>query len=157
MLTTRLCVLLAVVLLSACAGAPEPPPFDPVADVKQLMVSVLEPAAEVYWDAVGSVTDAKGTVEFAPKTAEEWDAVRNSAFVMAESGNLLMMAPRAMDSGDWMTLSRAMVDAGERAIEAAESRDPAAVFDVGALVYESCTNCHAKYALGTLRPNAQRE
>ena len=157
MLTTRLYALLAVTLSSACVGVPEPPPFNPVADVKQLMVSVLEPAAEVYWDAVGSVTDAKGTVEFAPKTTEEWDAVRNSAFVIAESGNLLMMAPRAIDGGDWMTFSQSLVDAGERAIKAAESRDPAAVFDVGALVYDSCTNCHAKYALGTLRPNAQRE
>ncbi len=155
--TTRLRLLLGVVLLSACDGAPEPPPFDPVANVKQLMVSVLEPAAEVYWDAVGSVTDAKGTVEFSPKTAAEWDAVRNSAFVIAESGNLLMMAPRAMDATDWMSLSRAMIEAGARAIKAAEARDPVAVFDVGAQVYDSCTNCHATYALGTLRPNARQE
>lgn len=157
MLTTRLGTLFVVVLLSACDGAPQPPPFDPVADVKQLMVSVLEPAAEVYWDAVGSVIDANGTVEFAPKNDEEWDAVRNSAFVIAESGNLLMMTPRARDTGEWMTLSRAMIDAGERAIKAAESRDRDAVFDVGADVYDSCTNCHAKYAIETLRPNAQRE
>lgn len=121
------------------------------------MISVLEPAAEVYWDAVGSVIDKHGTVEFAPKSTEEWDRVRNSALVIAESGNLLMMAPRARDAGEWMTLSRAMIHAGERAIMAAESRDKAAVFDVGADVYDSCTNCHAKYAVGTLRPNAQRE
>ena len=57
----------------------------------------------------------------------------------------------------WMTLSRAMIDAGVRAIKAAESRDKAAVFDVGADVYDSCTNCHAKYAVGIQRPNAQRE
>jgi hypothetical protein len=131
-----------------------PPPFRPVADVKQLMASVVEPAADVYWDAVGWVTDENGTIEIEPKTDEEWVAVRNSAYVVAEAGNLLMMNSRAKDSGDWMTLSAALVDVGQRAIRAAESKDKTAVFDVGADVYEACVACHAKYALPLIRPNA---
>ena len=119
------------------------------------MASVVEPAAELYWDAVGSVDDSSGTTAIFPISPEEWDVVRNSAYVVAESGNLLMMAPRALDQGEWMTLSRAMIDAGQRAIKAAEARDTSAVFNVGAELYETCTNCHARYAVGLLRPNAK--
>lgn len=145
--------LIALAFLVACADAP--PPFETVADTRQLMASILEPAAEVYWDAVGTVIDEKGTHEFAPTTEEEWAAVRNSAFVIAEAGNLLMMPGRLRDTGEWARLSRAMMDAGRLAIKAAEAKDKVAVFDVGAQLYDSCTNCHAKYAVDLLRPNAR--
>lgn len=158
---TRWLVLLGALVASGCNRTTTPPtavppPFRPVADVKQLMASVVEPAAEVYWDAVGSVTDKNGTVEIQPKTDEEWAAVRNNAYVFTEAGNLLMMSGRAKDSGDWMKLSEALVDVGQRAIRAAESRDKTAVFDVGAEVYDACVACHAKYATPLLRPNAAR-
>jgi cytochrome c553 len=153
-------VLLGVLVASGCNRTTRPtasvPPFRPVADVKQLMASVVGPAAEVYWDAVGSVTDKNGTVEIEPKTDDEWAAVRNSAYVVAEAGNLLMMTSRAKDSGDWMKLSEALVDVGQRAIRAAESKDKTAVFDVGAEVYDACVACHAKYATTLTRPNAAR-
>ena len=98
----RLCLLVIIgaLFLPACSGA-APPPFRPVADVKQLMASVVEPAAEVYWDAVGTIIDANGVTEIEPTTTEEWDAVRNAAYVVAESGNLLMMSNRAKDGGDF--------------------------------------------------------
>lgn len=146
-------VLLAAPAGYGCNRTAPPPPFRPVADVKQLMASIIEPAAEIYWDAVGTVIDEKGVVEIEPKTAEEWDAVRNSAYVVAESGNLLMMSNRAKDGGDWMKLAQALVDVGQRAIQAAEARNKTAVFDAGAEVYEACTNCHARYALELMRPN----
>ena len=40
--------LLLVALVSSACAAPTPPPLRPIADVKQLMVSVLEPAADEY-------------------------------------------------------------------------------------------------------------
>ena len=150
-------VALGAVLLAGCSSGPPPPPFKPVADVKQLMASVVEPSAEVYWDAVGTIYDEKGTTEIEPKTIEEWDAVRNAAYVVAESGNLLMMSSRAKDGGDWMTMSQAMIDVGQRAIRAAEARNKTAVFDVGAELYDTCTSCHAKYALEIQRPNYQAQ
>jgi hypothetical protein len=141
--------------LSACSSAPPPPPYRPVADVKTLMASIMEPAAEIYWDAVGVIVDETGEHHIEPRTAEEWDAVRNAAFVVAESGNLLMMPGRAQDGGEWMTASQQMIDAAQKAIRAAESRDKDAVFDVGAEMYDACTNCHSKYSPGILRPNAR--
>ena len=81
-----------------------------------------------------------------PETEEEWLAVENAAFVVAEAGNLLMMDGRALDDGPWMTMSQALIDIGRRAIEVAEARDEQAVFDVGAEMYFVCTQCHATYA-----------
>ena len=143
-------VLTGALLASGCHRPPPPPPLRPVADVKQLMKSIIEPAADHYWDAVGTIEDAKGVVHVAPATEEEWLAVVNSAYVVTEGGNLLMMTGRAKDSGDWMKLSQALVDVGQRAIKAAESKNTQAVFDTGAEVYDACVACHAKY----LQPQA---
>ena len=140
-------VLTGALLACGCDRPPPaaPPPLRPVADVKQLMKSILEPAADEYWDAVGTIEDAKGVVHVAPATDEEWAAVVNSAYVVTEGGNLLMMTGRAKDSGDWMKLSQALIDVGQRAIQAAESKNTQAVFDAGAEVYEACVACHDKY------------
>ena len=115
------------------------------------MATVIEPAADLYWDAVGTVDDSTGSTSFAPETAEEWAKVRNNAMIVAESGNLLMMDPRARDRDQWMVLSRAMVEAGKQAIAAANAQDTAAVFNAGAVLYESCSRCHAVY-LGKVTP-----
>lgn len=139
----------------ACERPPDPPPFTAVADVRQLMASIVEPSADVYWDAVGSVEDSTGLTMHYPRTPEAWDAVRNSAYVVAEAGNLLMIDPRPRDRQEWMTLSRAMTEVGQRAIRAAEAHDTAAVFSAGADLYDACTNCHSRYAVGQRPPNAK--
>lgn len=134
-------------MLAACEQTPAPP-FKPAVTTRQLMAEVIEPAADVYWGAVGTVTDKNGTVETAPTTDDGWNAVRNAAATVAESGNLLMIAPRARNRDEWMTLARGLVEAGERARAAAESRKAKAVFDAGADVYQACVNCHAIYLVG---------
>lgn len=149
---------LACLLLLACGqdrGDSTRP--EAVADVKQLMTAILEPAAEVYWDASGTIIDERGTHELAPTTDEEWAGVWRAALVIAESGNLLMLEGRARDRDAWMTLSRALVTVGKQAVAAAIARDPAAVLEVGGQVYEACTACHAAYALETLRPSDSRQ
>ena len=144
---------LTLVALPGCTDAPEPPPFAAVADSRQLMLSVIEPAAEVYWDAVGVIMDEEGTHHIEPVGAAEWEAVENAAFVLAESGNLLLLEDRAQGRDHWKTMSRAMIEIGRRAVEAARARDPDAVFEVGGEVYLVCTGCHAVYAAETLRPS----
>lgn len=152
---TRLRWLAVPILLVACTPDSEASssPYIPVADVQQLMNTVLDPAAEVYWDAVGWILDFEGVHEFAPQSVEEWDAVRNAAYVLAEAGNLLMMDGRAVDQDGWIAWSKAMVEVGRQAIEAAEAEDEAGVFDAGAEVYYICSGCHASYALETVRPS----
>ncbi|MEQ1694110.1 MAG: hypothetical protein ABMA00_22665, partial [Gemmatimonas sp.] len=96
-------IALLALLVSCDTATPAPPPVTPASTstpfkstvtVKQLMDEVLEPAANVYWESVGSVSDARGTREIAPKTDSQWIAVRNAATVVAESGNLMMLDGR---------------------------------------------------------------
>jgi hypothetical protein len=143
-------VTLALLSLLACGCRQEspPPPFRPVADVKQLMNSVIDPAADVIWGSVGTIVSAQGTEERAPKTDAEWAAVVNSAYVIAESGNLMMMGSRVRDTGEWMKQSQALIDAGIRAVKAAEAKDKDAIFTVGGDIYEVCASCHQTYAVG---------
>ena len=153
MKTPGLIYALTLLALPGCTDAPEPPPFAAVADSRQLMLSVIEPAAEVYWDAVGVIMDEEGTHHIEPAGAAEWEAVENAAIVLAESGNLLLLEDRAQGRDHWRTMSRAMIEIGRRAVEAARARDPEAVFEVGGEVYLVCTGCHAVYAAETLRPS----
>ncbi len=146
----------ALIALAACAAPADEDRYIAVADMPELMAHVLEPNAQVYWRAVGWVIDAEGEQELRPETEEEWRAVENAAFVVAEAGNLLMMDGRALDDGPWMTMSQALIDIGRRAVQVAEERDEQAVFDVGAEMYFVCTQCHATYALETLRPSDER-
>lgn len=139
-------------LLGLALGCRPSPPMLPVADVKLLMQTVIEPAAEHYWDAVGSVTDGRGTVAFGPQSAEEWNNLKNAAYVVAESGNLLMMEGRIRDRGQWVQMARAMIESGRQAIAAAEKRDTALVFSAGGALYETCSACHAAYATPLSRP-----
>ena len=156
MKSTRQIWLVVTVVLAACADAADSGdavPFEPVADVAQLMATILEPAADFYWEAVGTIIDVNGTLEIAPSTDEEWELVRNAAYVIAESGNLLMMEGRGADEEAWRGMALAMVQVGRQAIEAAEAKNTDAVFDVGAEVYAVCSGCHATYAIETLPPS----
>ena len=62
------------------------------------------------------VVDAEGEHYFRPTSDEEWLAVENAAFMVAESGNLLMMRERALDDGTWMAMSQALIDVGRHTI-----------------------------------------
>ena len=154
----RCCVLALLATLVACDRTPPPAPvvtppvvatpFKPAVTVRQLMDEIVEPAANVYWEAVGSVTDSRGTREIAPKTDSQWVAVRNAATVVAESGNLMMLNERARNQDEWMNLARALIEVSEKARVAAEKHDTKGVFDVGADMYQACVNCHAIYLVG---------
>jgi hypothetical protein len=141
----RLTVIGSCGVALGCAHQPPPPPFKPVTTVLELMESVIAHAAEVYWESVQVIVDADGVHERKPETDEEWESVWASAVAIAESGNLLMMTPRAVDDGAWMQFSRSLVEAGVEAAAAAQAHDVDRVFAAGEQVYNVCTGCHARY------------
>ena len=122
-----------------------PPPYKPVATVRELMESVVAHAAETYWGSVQVIVDETGVHERQPQTDEEWEQVWAAGLSIAESGNLLMMAPRAVDEGAWMQFARSLVDAGAEAANAAQTHDVERVFAAGEQVYNVCTACHTRY------------
>ena len=138
-------VLAVCVTASGCAGQPEPPPFKPLADVLQLMEGPVAHAAEDYWGSVSTIVDKDGIHENFPKNDEEWERVWAAGITIAESGNLLMMSPRAKDTGDWVTFASQLVDAGMAGAKAAEEKNPEKVLEEGENIYNVCTGCHMKY------------
>ena len=102
---------------------PEPLPFDSTGTVRELMAYMVDPAADLVWDAVGTVITAEGVDHWEPSTDDEWRAVRFGALTVAESGNLLMMGNRVRDEDLWIQMSRDMLEAGRQAIVAADARD----------------------------------
>jgi hypothetical protein len=137
----------SVVLAAGCANeAPvPPPPFRPATTTIELMESVIAHSAEIYWEAVQVTVDEEGVHERQPQTDEEWEFVWAAALAIAESGNLLMMPPRAVDNGAWMQFSRSLVEAGIEAAAAAEAHDMDRVFAAGEQVYNVCLGCHTRY------------
>jgi hypothetical protein len=141
---SRTLAAFGILLLSGCSQ-PQSPPFRPVADVKEIMRSIVDPAAGDVWSASGWITTKEGTVERGPSTSGEWTEIRKQAVTLTEAGNLLMIAPRAKDSGQWMALARALVDKGEECVKAAEQKNKQRMFDVGGDLYQTCLNCHQQY------------
>ena len=148
-----LLALAGLVLVAGCGG-PEPPPFKPLADNKLLMEAIVDPSADIVWECGEDDRHERrhrGNQAAEPKN--EWMAVRNAAVTLAESGNLLMMVPRAKDGGDWMKWSQQMIDTSEAAIRAVEAKNPERLFTVGGDIYESCTNCHRQYVDAIVNAN----
>jgi hypothetical protein len=150
--------VLAGIMLAACGGgdtsseapaatAPAAPatPYKPVATVLDLMRSSVTLSAETYWESVSVVVDFDGVHENMPETDLEWIEVWAAAMTLAESGNLLMMPPRAPDQGDWIRISTDLGDVGLRAAQIAQARDFEGMLEIGEEIYNVCVECHRTY------------
>lgn len=126
-------------------ASPTGPPFRPVGSVEDVMHDVVYPHAEVVWDSVGTIITVEGTNEIRPSNEDEWMRVMQSAYTLAEAGNLLMMDGRARDAEDWMAYANGLIDAAIQVMEAADRRDDQGVFDTGGELYVACTACHEQY------------
>ena len=141
-------VPVSALLVAGCGSEASGPPLNPVADVSQLMSMILDPAADIIWDSVGTVITDEGMDYWQPETDEEWAAVANGAMTLIEGANLLMIGDRARDQEGWMEHSQRMSEAGILMHEAAMARDADRVFELGETVYRSCDSCHSLYWVG---------
>ena len=169
--------LATLVLITACQRPAETPPppasppeYFPTATVKDLMQSVVDPSADVVWLSVTTVQSAKGTVETAPHTDEEWIKVRHGAIALTEAANLLMVPGRhvarpgeksetpgvelepsemevliAKDRDAWHRRAKALHEAGLAALQAIDAKDAQRVFEVGEQIERACEGCHSQY------------
>jgi hypothetical protein len=128
----------AVTQTTASSSPPPAAPsdsFKPVATVKQVMLGITIPASNAVFAVAGE----------APKDDAGWQAIEASALAVAESGNLLLMKPRAVDDKEWKQFALALVDAGAKAAEAARAKDADKASTAGDDLYNTCEQCHAKY------------
>ena len=167
-------VALSLVVGTACrsqqpASAVQPE-YVPTATVKDLMLSLIDPAADVVWESVQTIVTPAGTEEKMPKTDEEWAAVRGGALRVVEGANLLMMPGRPVarpgeksvtpgvelepeeieaninkDRAQWNKLAMGLHDITVEALKAIDARDVNALIEIGGRMDMACENCHSTY------------
>src|SRR5438552_14812320 len=87
----------AMLVAAGCQRGPAQPPgavhpqYEITATVKDLMDLMVDPQADVVWDAVSTIVTPTGTQEKMPRTDEEWKQFRRGAITLTEATTLLRM------------------------------------------------------------------
>ena len=142
--------LLPLLALAACSSEPKPADL-PYGTVQQMMANEVQPTADIYWAAVKfeSRLEPDGSVveeEFEPETDEEWAELAEAARKLQTLAAELQTEGYAEDRGeDWLVFAKGLDEVSKRAEQAALSKDPDAVFEVGGTVYNVCSACHQMY------------
>lgn len=184
-ITTRvLAVLLSGGAIAGLAAqssprAPRPAPaasaLSPVVSLEELMASIIDPEADVLFDAVSYEATATGVVEVSPQTEDEWRTLRRSALILIEAPNLLKIAGRPIvpaapvrgadsepagpdelspaeirrridrDPPAFHRFAQGLQDAARVALKAIDDRDKEALFAAGEQLHHACENCHLRY------------
>jgi hypothetical protein len=126
---------LLLILILADSVVAQAPGFQPVGTVRQIMLGIVAPNSDVIFKVPSQ----------APKDDKEWKTVQDSALMLAETGNLLLLPGRAKDRGDWTKFSKALIDEGSKAFKAANAKDAKSLEDIGNDIDDVCETCHAKY------------
>lgn len=132
--TSLVFVSLALVFLSTPMMA-QAPAFQPVGTVRQIMLGIVAPSSDVIFKVPNE----------APKNDKEWKTVQDSALMLAEAGNLLLMPGRAKANPDWTKFANTLTAQGSRALKAANAKDAKSLEDIGNDIDQVCEDCHAKY------------
>lgn len=153
----------------AARTPPAAPSFRPVATIQDIMSTMIDPASKVVFGAVSTESAGGAEKQKAPQSDAEWRTVRNSALMMVEGANLIMMSGRhvakdltakgaegelgpgeiekrvSRDRALWNKLAREFNAAATIALRAAEAKDADAIFASGENVDTACENCHLKF------------
>lgn len=160
-------------LIAAACSRPAPQaesPLKPVATVKDIMDSMIDPAADFIWESVSYTVNFKGVEDRQPRTDDEWAMVRHSAITLVEATNLLVMDGRhiakpgekaenadvelspeqietlvSRDRDAWVKLAHGLHDASLAAVAAADVKSVQGILDAGEKIDEACEQCHLKY------------
>lgn len=157
-----------LLLTSSCAGpAPE---YRPTATIKDLMDSVVDPNADFLWDSVATEVSAKGIIEKAPSTPDEWREARRHAIALVEISNSLQIPGRPVaqpgeraddpeveqgpeviktlidsDRASWIKFAHGLHDASALMLKYIDNKDVKGVLDAGEKLDEACESCHKTY------------
>jgi hypothetical protein len=136
-------------LIAACTAEQPPASPPPMAlSTKELMERVIDPTADLFWEASGTIVTAAGESSRAPTTDAGWQAAVNAAATLMEASNLLMVPGRARNDKEWMQYARQLQSTAAAGMKAAQAKDERAVFDTGGEIFLACRSCHMKYLLG---------
>ena len=138
--------------------------------IKDIMDSVIDPSADAVWDSVEIVATLQGTEQHAPRTDDEWKAIRRHAVILVEASNLLVVPGRRVarpgepagdptidlppeeiqrlldgDPARWVRLAQGLHDAASTTLEAIDARDVNGLLAAGEVLDAACEACHRTY------------
>ena len=172
-LAAAVAAVTAIVVTACSTGPPDSSPpagFRPTASVQDLMLSIVDPAADTIWESVATIVTHEGIEERRPRTEEDWEALRHEAVRLVETSNLLLMDGRDIarpgfrsehpgielepeeiqaliddDPESWKRLVGDFYRAAATMLSAVENRDADRLFDEGGPLNETCERCHQHY------------
>jgi hypothetical protein len=164
------CLIATACQTAAPPPAPAGPTYMPTSTIKELMLSVVDPSADVVWLSVMAVMNEKGLIETKPTSDDDWLKVRHGAVTLMEAANLLLVPGRhvarpgeksetpgvelepsemealiAKDRPAWEARVKALHDVVEKVIVAIDAKDSDKVFELGEQIEMACENCHKQY------------
>ena len=162
----------AVTAQSGQSSASAAAPLKPIAGIQDIMVGIIDPAADFLWASVSTTVSGNETVEKQPRTDQEWAEVRRQAILLAEGANLIMMDGRhvakegakledhgtpgnltaeqseqaiANNRGSFTAFAQALRDVGHSMLVAADARNPQGLIDAGDTMDQVCEGCHLQF------------
>jgi hypothetical protein len=165
--------IFVVALILGCKAAPPPlppaPEFRPTSPIAEGMKYMVEPSADVLWNAVATTVNEKGVDDHRPTTDEEWTEVKRSAVTLVEATNLLLIDRPAANPGEksanpnvelepeqidklrhddpetWKKFVKGLYDAALPALNAVNKKDADGLGNAGEGIDTACENCHLHY------------
>ena len=163
-MTHRIALLGPLLIVAACARAPEPAPAAPQAEVKgslnQVMRGILFPNSNIIFDAQDKdpgapVNDADPTdaVHVFHSTYGGWQSVENAAIALREAANLVALPGRLCENGKPVPLNDDVFQQGlarlrevsDAALKSAQAKDMNAMLDIADKLTQACATCHDVY------------
>lgn len=166
------CAFLVVTLAACSQQNAQQTQYRPTATIQDLMGSVIDPSADILWEAVSYRSTLTGTEDKQPRTDEEWAEVRARAIMLMEGTNLLIMPGRRVgtegkklfDEGlpgnltkdeiqknieanreSFIAAAYGLHDAAQEAIAAADAKSVSGIEQVGEKIDMACEACHLTF------------
>jgi cytochrome c556 len=124
------------ILLLAGAAMAQGPAYHEVANNRQVMQGLIQPAQQ----AINTATKETG-----PADDRAWRGVSLNAVILQESAQLLKTTGRAKDQDAWIKDADALGAAGAAVQKAADAKDFAALQTAATGITATCQGCHSVY------------
>jgi hypothetical protein len=142
----------------------------PLATLKEIMISLVDPNIDPIWNSVSTVNTIEGVEEKQPKTDEEWKILKDHALTLLEIPNLLVIEgrkvavenvaatqgsaelnPEQVQHGieanrhDFNQHAHDLQDAIKQVIIAIDAKNPEELIKAGGQVDQVCEQCHKQF------------
>lgn len=157
-------------------SAPSPAPANqPGSDpahysIRTIMAAMVDPSGDFLFESVADIADEHGITHKAPRTPQEWDAVRHHLQVLVDAQKLLIVpGRRAAEPGDrssnpevenepeqvqklldaqhpdFVKRAGRLREAAALGLKAVAAQDAKALLDATTAIDKACESCHLHY------------